>query len=252
MLAGGRGPDDPLAKAYCVSHKCLLEVGGVAMLKRVTDTLQAHPAIGRVMVSIDDFGVARQALGRDTAIELFATGSSAAQSAGMAVRQSGDEFPMLLTTADHALLDHAMLDHFLAEADAVACDVAVGLARAETILGEYPAAKRTFLAFGRDRVSGCNLYALKNRNAVKAIDFWQHVEKDRKNPAALVRAFGLVALVRYLTGWLTLDTAFEHASRRLGINARAVLMPHANAAVDIDKPSDKELVEQVLAQRQKR
>ena len=248
MLAGGRGPDDPLAKAFSVSHKCLLPVGGTPMLRRVVDALQSHPAIGHLAVSIDDFDVAHQALGTVGGIELLVTGSSAAQSAALAVRAMTDRLPILLTTADHALLDYAMLDHFLGQAAEVPADLAVGLARAETILAAYPDAKRTFLSFGRDRVSGCNLYALKSEKALAAIDFWQQVEQDRKNPFALVRAFGLGALVRYLTGRLTLETSFAYASRRLQISAVPVLMPFANAAVDIDKPADRELVERILAE----
>ncbi len=158
-----------------------------------------------------------------------------------------ERFPILLTTADHALLDLAMLDHFLAEADRASADLAVGLARAETILAEHADAKRTFLTFGADRVSGCNLYAVKSERALAAIDFWQKVEQDRKNPFALVKAFGFGALVRYLTGRLTLEGAFDYASRRLGLSVVPILMPFANAAVDIDKPADRELVERVLA-----
>ena len=45
VLAAGRGPDDPMAKAYGVTHKCLIEVGGEPMLKRVIHTLLASSQI---------------------------------------------------------------------------------------------------------------------------------------------------------------------------------------------------------------
>ena len=45
-----------------------------------------------------------------------------------------------------------------------------------------------------------------------------------------------------------LEKAFELASQKIGISARPVLLPFANAAVDVDKPEDKELVEEVLAE----
>jgi 2-C-methyl-D-erythritol 4-phosphate cytidylyltransferase len=63
VLAAGRGPDDPMARAFGVSHKCLVEVGGVAMLARVLATLRAHPAITRIAVSIEDEALVRQAIG---------------------------------------------------------------------------------------------------------------------------------------------------------------------------------------------
>ena len=39
VLAAGRGPNDPMAKAYGVSHKCALPVNGVPMLRRVVNAL---------------------------------------------------------------------------------------------------------------------------------------------------------------------------------------------------------------------
>ena len=53
VLAAGRGPDDPMAAAYGVTHKCLVEVGGIPMLRRVVDTLQNHPAM---FVSLNSLG----------------------------------------------------------------------------------------------------------------------------------------------------------------------------------------------------
>ena len=43
ILAGSRGPDDPMARAAGVSHKALLPVAGVPMLLRVVEALRALP-----------------------------------------------------------------------------------------------------------------------------------------------------------------------------------------------------------------
>lgn len=247
VLAAGRGSGDPLAAHFGVSHKCLLPVAGTAMLKRVISALNQHPRIGKILVSIEDEALLPEALGELTgAVRFTASQASAAQSAGAALRELAASDPVLLTTADHALLDQAMIDHFIDASEASDSDLTVGLASAQTILDRYPDAKRTFLAFGPDQVSGCNLYGIRTAKAFKAIDLWQTVEANRKNPLAIVRAFGLYALARYLTRTITLHSAFAIASRRLGIVAKPVLMPFANAAVDIDKPEDHELVEKIL------
>ena len=247
VLAAGRGSGDPLASHFGVSHKCLLPVGGVAMLKRVVAALNQHPRIGEILVSIEDEALLPQALGElADVVSYTASHASAAQSAGAALRGLTGSYPVLLTTADHALLDQAMLDHFIKTSEQSDSDLTVGLASEQTILAEYPNARRTFLGLGPDRVSGCNLYGIRSPKALKAIDLWQTVEANRKNPLAIVKAFGLNALVRYLTRTINLQSAFALASRRLGITAKPVLMPFANAAVDIDKPEDHELVEQIL------
>ena len=106
---------------------------------------------------------------------------------------------------------------------------------------------RTYLPFSDRHVSGCNLFALMNPDALKVINFWQQADKNRKKPWKLIGAFGLSPLLLWLTGRLTLERAFGIASRKLGARARPVLMPFGRAAVDVDKPEDKELVDRLLS-----
>ena len=250
VLAAGRGPDDPMARAFGVSHKCLVTVGGMPMLARVLATLRSHPAIGRIGISIEDRALVEQTIGAlPDDVFVIRSKASAAASAASALEIGVLGHPLLLTTADHVLLDAAMLDRFIAGSTAANADLTVGLARAETILAAYPTTRRTFLGFGPDRVSGCNLFGLMSPRALRAIDFWQSVERNRKRPWRLVAAFGPVPLLRYGLGRIDLDTAFTLGSRRLGLDARPVIMPFAEAAIDVDKPDDKVLCEEILQTR---
>ncbi|QPC44247.1 NTP transferase domain-containing protein [Kaustia mangrovi] len=249
VLAAGRGPDDPMAKAFGVSHKCLVELGGVPMLARVLKALAAAPHIGRIVVSIDRPDIVAQASAAAGDVEATAIASTTSAPASVIAAASSGEltFPLLVTTGDHALLTAEMVQHFLAESAASGADLTVGLAREETIAAAYPETKRTYFAFGRDRVSGCNLFALNSEQALKAIAFWARLDRDRKHPFRLMRAFGLSSLALYALGRLDLDRAFARASRKLGLVARPVDMPFAEAAIDVDKPADKRLVDEILS-----
>ena len=50
ILAGDRGPHDPVASAAGVSSKALVPVAGRSMILRVLDTLGASPSIGAQLV----------------------------------------------------------------------------------------------------------------------------------------------------------------------------------------------------------
>jgi molybdopterin-guanine dinucleotide biosynthesis protein A len=243
VLAAGRGPEDPMAKAYGLARKCMLPVGGVPMLDRVIGTLRGRSNISRIAVSIED----EAAL--DGRAAFVQSQSSAASSALYAIRGGAVRLPLLITTADHPLLTGRMVDYFLDTSSESPCDLAVGLAAAETILASYPESKRTFLKFGKDRVSGCNLFAAKTGRALRALEQWQYLDTVRKKPWRLVGAFGPAALIRFAAGALDLETAFAIASKKLGLAAKPVLMPFAEAAIDVDKPEDKELAERILAAR---
>jgi CTP:molybdopterin cytidylyltransferase MocA len=248
ILAAGRGPADPVASAFGVTHKCLLAVAGKPMLQRVAAALLESGRFRSIGVSVEDRSVLAPALGPLLdRVKPVAADRSASLSVAAAIRAIPLKEPVLVTTADHPLLRKEIITEFLDRSAATGADLTVGLATAEVILSAYPAARRTFWTFGRDRVSGCNLYGFNTPAARKILDHWHRVENDRKRPWRLVQSFGFVPLLRYALGTLTLDAAFAAASRTLGLKVEPVLLPFAEGAIDVDKPSDLELAERILA-----
>ena len=248
VLAAGRGPNDPMAKAYGVSHKCALPVNGVPMLRRVVEALQGSQSIASISVSIETAEVARDALGKTSNITIVASENSAPLSAIVAIREN-PTFPVLITTADHALLTPEMIDYFCKQAEQDGADFSAGLAQAEIILAAYPQSIRTFFKFGKDRVSSCNLFVVRTEKGLRILEKWKYLEQVRKKPWRLVAAFGPLALIRFLLGALSLDEVFRVVSKRLGLIAKPILLPFAEAAIDVDKPSDLELAEAILKLR---
>jgi GTP:adenosylcobinamide-phosphate guanylyltransferase len=243
---GGGGPD-PMAAAAGVSHKALLPVAGVPMLLRVVSALRASPALGRVVVSIEAPEETLSGLGGLDGALLRAAAASPARSAAAALGEFGA--PLLVTTADHALLTPAMVEHFLAAVPERAA-AAAALARRETVLAAYPDTRRTWLRFRDGAFSGCNLFLLADAEAgARAVGLWRRVEAERKRPLAMARLLGPVTLLRFALGRLTLPGALEALGRRCGAHLAAVEMPFADAAVDVDRPGDLALVEAALRAR---
>jgi hypothetical protein len=108
---------------------------------------------------------------------------------------------------------------------------------------------RRYLRFRDGAFSGANLFLFRTPDAILAARFWQRVERDRKRPWRIARAFGLGTLLSFLLRRLDLDEALERASRTIGARVRAVRLPMAEAAVDVDKLEDLVLVRRILAER---
>lgn len=249
VLAAGRGPDDPMAKAFGVAHKCGIPVAGVPMLERVLRALSGADVRRPVLVSIDDAEAGMRAAGPMRRLaEMLPSGLSAPSSAKAAVQKAGS-YPVLVTTGDHALLTSEMVTDFCRRAEKERADFCVGLATAETILSGYPDTRRTFFRLGNDRVSGCNLFAVMSPRGLALFDVWHDLERNRKKPWKLVAAFGLGPLFSFITGRLSLAKAFDQVSGRLGIRVVPVLLPFAEAAIDVDKPEDHALAEKILRTR---
>lgn len=252
VMAASRGPDDPVARYARAERKCLVPAGGVPMLVRVVEALEASGLIARIFVSVDrPESFAEEPPVRDLIaderIALLPSGASPSQSVLDAVQGIDEPYPLLVTTADSPLLTAEMLRHFARESLSCGADVTAGLAPASVILRDFPEAQRTFLRFRDDRYSGCNLFAVVRPAGLSVIRFWRRAERHRKTPWRLVRTFGTSTLVRFALGRLSLNDAMRRVSAVAGAKAHAVRMPFATAAIDVDKPEDLELVERILA-----
>ena len=141
-----------------------------------------------------------------------------------------------------------MIEAFLSDADEQDPDVALALVDAERIRSRFPETVRTSIAFRGARYSGANLFALRTPTARRAVEFWTRAEDFRKRPWRLASTFGLASLILFALRRLRLEEALTRASRVIGAEIRAVDLPFAEAAIDIDRPADHELVEKILAQ----
>lgn len=255
VLAGRRPGPDLLATSDGAAHRALLDIEGEPMLVRVVRQLLAWPSVERVLVNIDRIDLLEaqpeivrwQAAGR---LELQASTDSPSRS----VLASLDHFdlargPVLVTTADHALLDAAMLEHFFAASAATSADLTLALVPRSRIVERFPQARRTYLKFRGEAYSGANLFLFRTPRSREAALFWQRVERLRKTPWRIARAFGLRNLARFVLRRWTLEQAFSQVSRVIGIEARAIALQEPEAAVDVDKLDDLLLVREILAER---
>jgi GTP:adenosylcobinamide-phosphate guanylyltransferase len=244
VLAASRGPDDPMAKAYGVLHKCRIPIGGEAMIARVVSALQKSGCVEDVSVVTETPDAYAGCLEGRTVRHIPAQRSAPA-SALAAIAT----YPTLITTGDHALLTPEMVRFVCGTSTGLGADFTAGLARAEVIQAAYPQTKRTYFRFGSERVSGCNLFTVHSPRGLKVLERWQDLERHRKQPWKLVGAFGIGPLVKFALGRLTLEGAFAEASTRIGATVKPMFLPFAEAAIDVDKPSDKDLAEEIVRKR---
>lgn len=237
ILAGQRPGPDALCDHAGVAFKADIPICGIAMVERVATALRGAGIRAPFALS----GYPEPKAG----FERVEGGRGPADSALMAASEG--RFPILLTTCDHALLTAEMVENFVTQSHESGADFTVGLATESVIQAVYPTTTRTYLRFADVAVSGCNLFYLANENALDAIRFWRVAQNFRKDPLKLARTVGLGLGLKYASGRLTLDGAFEAVSKKLKITASPVLLPFAEAAIDVDKPSDLALVEDILA-----
>jgi GTP:adenosylcobinamide-phosphate guanylyltransferase len=157
------------------------------------------------------------------------------------------QWPLLVTTADHALLDPAMVRDFCMRT--TRCDIAIGVVERRQLVRKIRDARRTWVSFRGGAYSGANLFGLRAPKVATAIQLWRDVEQDRKKALKLLWKIGPMIFLGAVLRRRTLDETLRKISRRIGLVIRAVEPANPLAAVDVDKSADLELVERILAQR---
>nr|WP_294848486.1 nucleotidyltransferase family protein [uncultured Sphingomonas sp.] len=247
VLAGSRPGVDPFATAHGTDLKALIPVGGVPMVARPVDALLASGDIGEVRVLAQEPGRIGAVLPSDPHLAVEPSGTTIASTLDAILNDPATTFPLLVTTADHALLDGDMIADFCAKA--AGADLAIGLVEQRPLRARLPQTKRTWLHFKGGAYSGANLFAFGGKDAAKAVALWRSVEQDRKKGWKMIAALGPSVLLGSVLRLKTLQQTLDSVGKRLGLTIRAVELDNPLAAVDVDKPADHDLVTAILEGR---
>ncbi len=255
ILAGRRGPTDPVAQAAGCSHKILAPVAGIPMLVRVLRQVRAVPQIKHIAISIDDPAILKSlpevhSLVERGEIQVHPSGPSPAASVLSYFQSLLPQESLVVTTADHPLLTADMLSYFCTAVAESGADVVAGVMAASVFRKQYPHSKRSFIPLRDESFCGTNLFALCTPHAASAAQFWGHAGQFRKRPWRLISTFGLSNLLLLVFKRLDLQGAIPRASRVLGARVAVVQMPFPECAIDVDNLEDFAMATQILTARE--
>lgn len=255
VLAAQRpGIIDPLALTHDVTHKCLVPIGGKPLIAHVLETVSRHPAVGDIRVSIEQQAFADIAdisvvIGRldvgASRIRCTASKDNLADSVIAAVDDM-EEGPVIITTADNALLTPKALDAMMAMLDDA--DVAVALAPKSAVLSAHPDGQRRFYKFSDNHYSNCNLYGLAGRDALDAAEIFRGGGQFAKKVGRVIESFGLINLLLLRSGMISLSGAMARISRRIGLTIKPVVLHEGRNAIDVDNDRSYAIVSGLLGQ----
>jgi len=251
VLAGDRTKADSLINHTKAGSKAMIDLEGTPMVRRVLNSLRQARVVNKIcMAGPEASEVATdEALQKwidDGEISWSEPGISPSTSAYQAMQALPPDEAVLLTTADHPLLTPEIVDAFARQSLADDVDITVGLAPYALVAEAYPGIRKTVLRFSDGDFCGCNLFAFITPEGRRAAKFWRKIEQQRKKPLVVIGLLGWWAVIRYRLGLLSLEEALAKLSKRLGLRMRAVILPYANAAIDVDSIADLMLVQGAL------
>ncbi|QNP44298.1 nucleotidyltransferase family protein [Sphingomonas daechungensis] len=181
VLAGSRPGKDPFAESYGTDLKALIPVGGEPMVRRPVEALLQSEGITLVRVLAQQPERIRDVLPEDARISVEASGDTIAATLEKMCVDPSVRWPILVTTADHALLTPAMIADFLGKA--AGADVAIGLVSQAALLKRLPQTKRTWLKFRGGAYSGANLFLLGSPKIRSTLQLWAPTSRTGRRPS---------------------------------------------------------------------
>jgi GTP:adenosylcobinamide-phosphate guanylyltransferase len=246
LLAGSRPGRDLFAESYGAELKALIPIAGEPMVLRPLRALLAAKHVETVRILCQEPDLIAPVLPDRPGWSVEPSSGTIAETMETVCIADSARWPILVTTADHALLDAAMIDQFCREAEGA--DLAIGVVTKSALQKRLPQSRRTWIGLRRGKYTGANLFAFGSPKALQAVDLWREVEQDRKRGWRLLLAFGWPGLLGLLR-LRTLDQTLAAMGRKLGLTLRAIRLDDPLAAVDVDKPQDHALVTAILERR---
>ncbi len=250
IAAGGHPqPGSPLYPYTQGKAKAQLDINGRTMLERVVDALQTSTQVDKIVVV---------GLGSDLGMSFrrpvhHIPDQGGLISNGLAgldwlLAQQTDPTPyVLFCSADIPAITGAIVDDFIARCQPLTHVMYYNMVTQETIEARYPHSRRTWVRLKGARVAGGDMIILRADLAHSKRPLWEALAQARKHPWQIARIVGFTFLLKFLLRQVSYADIEAAAARILGGPAKIILNPHAEIAMDVDKPHQLELMRATLA-----
>ena len=251
VLAGSRPEKDVLAAEFKLPLKAMVPIAGAPMISHVVRTLVQCPSIARILIVAQNPDVLDCAELRSLAEQrpidrVIGKGGIAESLLGLAGTDAAP-WPILVTTADHPLLTPAMIEHFLARSEE--SDASLAVVDRTVLAGHYPQSRRTWLRFRAGAYTGANLFTLRTPRSAAGLKALARGEASRKNQLKLLWHFGPALAFGALTRTMSLEQVVARGGSGLGMKLARVVLPFAEAGMDVDSMNDWRFADRFLSER---
>lgn len=245
VILAGADNDGRLSACDSARYEALIDIAGKPMIHYVLKAMKACPSVGRIVI-VGPRSALENIIPPGDAI-LVERGGSILQSLKVGVQALKPDDRVLIVTADLPLLTSDAIEDLLRKADADPADIYYPLLRKETNEAKFPGMKRTYLSVAEGTFTGGNVMLVRPSALDACGRFLDLAVATRKKPWMMGAVLGLRLTVKFLLGRLSIHDVERRLREVAGVRGLAVISDFPEIAVDVDKPSDLELVRKLVA-----
>ena len=244
VTAGGIPlPEDPLYSDTLGHSKAMLDIAGKPMIQWVLDALSASDRIENIII----LGM-NEKNGLVTSKPTWYLPNEGRMLANIVAGfQKATELNpqteyVLIVSSDIPALTGEMVDWLVEQIETAPADIYYGVVPRAVMEKRFPNSRRTWTHLKDMEVCGADINAAHVSMATEHLEMWEELIGRRKSPLKQAAAIGFGILFLTILRQLTLDDLVRRVSERIGIRARAIIWPWAEAGMDVDKPHQLEIM----------
>lgn len=249
ITAGGiPRPGEPMYELTRGGNKALVPIAGKPMAQWVLDALALSNRVRRAVVVGLDGGLSypRELVYLPNQGGLLDNMMAGARKI---VELDPQADYLLVISGDIPAVTASQIDWVIDEALSTQDDVYYCVIERRTMEERFPGCHRTFYRFRDEQVCGGDLAVVHTRVFSGETGVWKRLTEARKSRLKTAAAIGFGLLALFLLHRLTIDETVRRAGLRLKVRGRAIHCPFPEVGMDVDKPFQKDLVEEYLLRR---
>ncbi|MGI6227138.1 MAG: nucleotidyltransferase family protein [Peptococcales bacterium] len=242
VLAGSLN-NGRLKECSSAPNEALIKIDNKYMIEYVIEALQGAEKIDGILISGPKKHL-QEIFKEGPGLQLVENGQTIIQSLENAVNILNDkENRILVVTSDIPLITGGIIDSFLEKCQGLEEDIVYPIVAKILNQAKFPEVKRTYAKLQEGTYTGGNIFLINPEIVKPCANKAEEVVKLRKSPLKLVKYIGFTYFLKYITGNLSIKDVEERVSQLFNIKGKAIPVSFPEISVDVDKPSDLELVE---------
>lgn len=239
VLAGGDARN--LAS---VPAKGLVPINGRPMVEYVIDALHRCADIDRICVVLP---VEYSFADLNSEIGVVVVNGSLPRVIRAGIDFLGSNKPVLVLSADAPLITPEAISDFLDRCSERKAEICYPIIRYGESERRYPGVKRTYARIKEGRFTGGNITLIEPGTITRNMELIEHIYELRKSPLRLFRILGVIFLLRFILGRVSIRQVEERVSQMTKSVCAGVITPFIEIGLDVDKESDLQLATVVLS-----
>jgi len=223
--------------------EALIDINGKPMVEYVIEALRSSAAIEQIYV-VGPFAELTSAL-QEHHVTVIAGGESVFENIKIALETVQPRGKVLIATCDIPLLTASAVNDFLKQCQQTEADLYYPIVSRAANERVYPGVKRTYIRLREGVFTGGNLILFKPEILTRCAAMAEKAIALRKDPWGLVKLLGFRFVCRYFFGRLTIPMIEKRVGEILQIKGKGIISDYPEVGIDVDKPSDLNLVRQI-------